>query len=170
MKTELIHSYSSSSLAKLSPSPNIIRRNNKDDAGSVSTIPSIDHNNDYPHHDEFEEQGWCSESLHRAFRKKNILKKFPILSWLPKYNTSKAISDTIAGITVGMTLIPQGLAMAAVAGLPMQVNLSYVYTYQPSRYFIHIYTFFFLDCSMDFTLDLLGASFTLFLEVHKQLR
>ena len=38
-------------------------------------------------------------------------------------NSSFAISDLIAGITVGLTVIPQGIAYAVVAGLPAQYGL-----------------------------------------------
>lgn len=54
---------------------------------------------------------------------KNFMKKrLPILSWLPNYNSEKAISDAIAGITVGLTVMPQGLAYAILAGLEPQVS------------------------------------------------
>lgn len=51
------------------------------------------------------------------------MKRIPILMWLPKYNTSMAVSDLVAGITVGLTVIPQAIAYASVAGLPPQVGL-----------------------------------------------
>ena len=34
-------------------------------------------------------------------------KKLPILSWLPRYSLDWAVSDMIAGVTVGLTVIPQ---------------------------------------------------------------
>ena len=43
--------------------------------------------------------------------------------WLPEYNLNFAISDLIAGLTVGLTVIPQGIAYAVVAGLPPQYGL-----------------------------------------------
>lgn len=46
----------------------------------------------------------------------------PILGWLPHYNTETALGDLIAGITVGLTLIPQSIAYAALAGLEPQVR------------------------------------------------
>lgn len=52
-----------------------------------------------------------------------LLKRgIPIYSWLPHYNSEKAISDLIAGFTIGLTLIPQSLAYAALAGLSAEVN------------------------------------------------
>jgi len=55
--------------------------------------------------------------------KKQVCKRLPIISWLPQYNTEKAISDAIAGVTVGLTVIPQGIAYAVVAGLEPQYGL-----------------------------------------------
>ena len=46
---------------------------------------------------------------------KNI---FPILEWLPKYSKEKLKADVIGGLTVGIVLIPQGIAYALIAGLP----------------------------------------------------
>jgi len=55
--------------------------------------------------------------------KKNARKKLPILDWLPLYNADSGVSDMIAGVTVGLTVIPQGIAYAVVAGLPPQYGL-----------------------------------------------
>ena len=48
----------------------------------------------------------------------NIKKIIPILEWLPNYEKSFLKGDLIAGITVGIILIPQGIAYALIAGLP----------------------------------------------------
>ena len=43
----------------------------------------------------------------------------PILEWLPKYNAKESLkADVIGGFTVGIVLIPQGIAYALIAGLP----------------------------------------------------
>tara|TARA_R110000868_G_scaffold78284_3_gene223587 strand:+ start:40492 stop:42216 length:1725 start_codon:yes stop_codon:yes gene_type:complete len=42
----------------------------------------------------------------------------PFLDWLPKYNKNLFGKDLVAGITVGIILIPQGMAYAMIAGLP----------------------------------------------------
>lgn len=62
-------------------------------------------------------------------RKKNKLKSYnfiqrhvPITTWLPTYSRFYAISDLIAGITLGLTMIPQSIAYAALAGLTPQVS------------------------------------------------
>ena len=47
------------------------------------------------------------------------MKKFlPILSWLPGYKKEYLSGDFSAGLTVGVMLIPQGMAYAMIAGLP----------------------------------------------------
>ena len=39
--------------------------------------------------------------------KKHLSRKLPVTDWLPNYNLNFAISDLIAGLTVGLTVIPQ---------------------------------------------------------------
>ncbi|KAI8120935.1 hypothetical protein FF38_05431 [Lucilia cuprina] len=53
----------------------------------------------------------------------SISKKIPIISWLPKYEKSFLLADFIAGFTVGLTMIPQGIAYGVVAGLEPQYGL-----------------------------------------------
>ncbi|TCI95098.1 SulP family inorganic anion transporter [Tenacibaculum sp. M341] len=48
-----------------------------------------------------------------------MLKKlFPVFQWLPNYKKADITDDLIAGLTVGIMLIPQGMAYAMIAGLP----------------------------------------------------
>lgn len=49
-------------------------------------------------------------------------KWLPFLGWLPDYTWYALKMDFIAGISVGLTVIPQALAYAEVAGLPPQVR------------------------------------------------
>ncbi|RZC37615.1 sodium-independent sulfate anion transporter-like, partial [Asbolus verrucosus] len=55
--------------------------------------------------------------------KKLIKKRIPITNWLPEYTLSLLLQDILAGLTVGMTEIPQGIAYAVVAGLPPEYGL-----------------------------------------------
>lgn len=48
----------------------------------------------------------------------NVKSIFPILGWLPSYKKKWLKGDVAAGITVGVVLIPQGIAYAMIAGLP----------------------------------------------------
>ena len=45
-------------------------------------------------------------------------KYFPLLEVIPNYNRRSFSNDLIAGLTVGIMLIPQGMAYAVLAGLP----------------------------------------------------
>jgi SulP family sulfate permease len=50
---------------------------------------------------------------------KMTIKQFiPALSWLPNYKKKNLKGDISAGLTVGVMLIPQGMAYAMIAGLP----------------------------------------------------
>ncbi|KAF9998515.1 hypothetical protein BGZ80_006962 [Entomortierella chlamydospora] len=55
------------------------------------------------------------------------VERFPIIKWLPKYQRSWAIKDIIAGVTVGLIVVPQGMSYAKVAGLPVQHGLYSAY-------------------------------------------
>ncbi|XP_020801975.1 sodium-independent sulfate anion transporter isoform X1 [Drosophila serrata] len=47
----------------------------------------------------------------------------PGLKWLHGYTGQDAVADLIAGVTVGLTVLPQGLAYATLAGLEPQYGL-----------------------------------------------
>ncbi|KAM0719280.1 hypothetical protein Q7P37_005185 [Cladosporium fusiforme] len=49
--------------------------------------------------------------------------KAPIAGWLPRYNWKWLINDSIAGLTIGLMLIPQGLAYAKIATIPVEYGL-----------------------------------------------
>ncbi|XP_015838375.2 sodium-independent sulfate anion transporter isoform X2 [Tribolium castaneum] len=57
------------------------------------------------------------------FRKETLNKRVPISSWLPKYTVSILFQDILAGFTVGLTEIPQGIAFAGIAGLSPEYGL-----------------------------------------------
>ncbi len=48
----------------------------------------------------------------------SIKSYFPIFEWISSYQKSWLKADILAGITVGVMLIPQGIAYAMIAGLP----------------------------------------------------
>lgn len=52
-----------------------------------------------------------------------LIDKVPIVGWLPKYRPRWLISDVIAGLTLGIMLIPQSLAYAAIATIPVEHGL-----------------------------------------------
>lgn len=52
------------------------------------------------------------------------LKKYiPILGWLPAYRSSWLRNDLMAGVTTAAVVIPQAMAYATLAGLPLEVGL-----------------------------------------------
>ncbi|ODN05268.1 Sodium-independent sulfate anion transporter, partial [Orchesella cincta] len=61
----------------------------------------------------------------RGFSVKNYVKKrLPILKWLPAYRPrTDWLPDTISGISVGLTAVPQSIAYADVAGLTPEYGL-----------------------------------------------
>lgn len=56
----------------------------------------------------------------------SIVKYIIILNWLPKYTRLDAVSDFVAGFSLGLTLIPQSIAYAALAGLTAQVLFIFI--------------------------------------------
>ncbi|CAM1505940.1 Fc.00g115770.m01.CDS01 [Cosmosporella sp. VM-42] len=52
-----------------------------------------------------------------------VIEKFPIIGWLPRYNPRWILNDVIAGLTIGLMLIPQGLSYAKIAEIPVEYGL-----------------------------------------------
>jgi sodium-independent sulfate anion transporter 11 len=52
-----------------------------------------------------------------------IKRRINIINWLPKYSKTQAIGDFIAGVTIGLTMIPQSLAYANLANVPAVYGL-----------------------------------------------
>ncbi|XP_011788588.1 PREDICTED: sodium-independent sulfate anion transporter [Colobus angolensis palliatus] len=73
-----------------------------------------------------------------------VQRRLPILAWLPSYSPQWLKMDFIAGLSVGLTAIPQALAYAEVAGLPPQYGLYSAFT--------GCFVYFFLGTSRDVTL------------------
>ena len=65
----------------------------------------------------------CSTALTQCCSVKTLKNRVPILKWIPKYSLDMLSKDFIAGVTVGLTAIPQGMAYGSLAGLPLQVTL-----------------------------------------------
>ncbi|KAL9833619.1 sodium-independent sulfate anion transporter isoform 7-T7 [Geothlypis trichas] len=51
------------------------------------------------------------------------LPALPVLRWLPRYSRAWLPLDVLAGLAVGLTAVPQALAYAELAGLPLQYGL-----------------------------------------------
>ncbi|PPQ64651.1 hypothetical protein CVT26_002741 [Gymnopilus dilepis] len=52
-----------------------------------------------------------------------VLSLFPIITWIGKYNLGWFTGDLIAGLTVGIVLVPQGMSYALIATLPAEYGL-----------------------------------------------
>lgn len=59
---------------------------------------------------------WCCNAYHPY-------KKLPMLKWIQSYQLSYIIPDIVAGLTIGLMLIPQSLAYAELAGLDAYFGL-----------------------------------------------
>lgn len=80
-----------------------------------SCLPLVD--NDYCSPYELRECFPCLTSPISYF----LVERFPFVQWLSTYSPSYLISDIIAGLTVGLMVVPQALAYASIAQLPLQV-------------------------------------------------
>lgn len=70
------------------------------------------------------------ESTNRKKNTKFYINKYvPITRWLPKYSRFYAVSDLIAGITLGLTMIPQSIAYAGLTHLPPQVQNTQIFSF-----------------------------------------
>ena len=54
---------------------------------------------------------------------KYFLGKVPIVQWLPKYSPKWILNDLMAGVTVGVLLIPQALAYAKITTISGEFGL-----------------------------------------------
>lgn len=52
-----------------------------------------------------------------------LVEKLPVAQWLPHYHPKWIIQDFIGGITIGVMFIPQGLAYAKIATIPVEHGL-----------------------------------------------
>lgn len=87
------------------------------------------------------------QKLRKVCRRQLIFDRLPIIGWARGYQLSYVYHDILAGITVGLTAIPQGIAYGVVAGLEPQVL-----TYQLLKciyiVILNLQTFVLFLCSM----------------------
>ncbi|KAI7902744.1 sulfate transporter family-domain-containing protein [Cokeromyces recurvatus] len=58
-----------------------------------------------------------------AYSKNYAISLFPIITWIHRYNLMWLIRDLIAGVTVGIVIVPQSMGYAKIAELPPQYGL-----------------------------------------------
>jgi len=68
-------------------------------------------------------KGRLTKSLEAIKSKEFWLDRFPCSRWIPTYNLDCFSGDIIAGLTTALTVIPQGIGYAPLAGLPLQYGL-----------------------------------------------
>lgn len=83
--------------------------------------------------------GLVRRHLRRTCNRSLLVRRLPIVRWARTYQPSFLYADGMAGLTVGLTAVPQGIAYAVVAGLEPQYGLyaellaSFVYCVLGSR-------------------------------------
>lgn len=102
----------------------IPRRKHNASSGSLPAPDDKTASNDYilPAGSEQSAGGWRA-AVRRRLNRKTLHKRVPVSAWLPRYSSQDALGDLIAGVTVGLTVIPQSLAYSNIAGLPPQHGL-----------------------------------------------
>lgn len=65
------------------------------------------------------------QKLRKTCTRQLIFNRLPVIGWARGYRWSYVYHDFVAGLTVGLTAIPQGIAYAVVAGLEPQVKLRF---------------------------------------------
>lgn len=66
---------------------------------------------------------WAEDTYRRCCSKKVLYKRIPVINTIRNYEKNMFVSDLVAGITVGLTIIPQAMAYASVAGVPVKYGL-----------------------------------------------
>lgn len=65
----------------------------------------------------------------RAKVQKELTKRIGFLRWAPTYSKMYAVSDLIAGLTLGLTIVPQSIAYASLARLPSEVSNTFFFVF-----------------------------------------
>lgn len=79
----------------------------------------IDMESESAHGSSSQVRQWIRDSCTTGLLKRRL----PFLQWAPTYTFRSIFHDCIAGFTVALTAIPQGIAYGAVAGLPVEYGL-----------------------------------------------
>ncbi|KAI7868040.1 sulfate transporter family-domain-containing protein [Mucor mucedo] len=58
-----------------------------------------------------------------SYLKSYVSNLLPVIYWIHRYNLTWLVSDVIAGVTVGIVAVPQGMGYAKIANLPPQYGL-----------------------------------------------
>jgi SulP family sulfate permease len=66
--------------------------------------------------------GLCQMNMKQNSKSIALGKYIPILSWLPGYRSEWLRLDAVAGITAAAVVIPEAVAYATIAGLPVDAG------------------------------------------------
>lgn len=58
-----------------------------------------------------------------AERGANLRRALPVVGWLPHYQRSSLPLDVVAGLTIWALIVPEAMAYAGIAGVPVQFGL-----------------------------------------------
>lgn len=62
-------------------------------------------------------------ALFREARQRPLRRYFPFFAWLPLLDKATTRNDIVAGITAGILILPQAIALATLAGMPPEYGL-----------------------------------------------
>ncbi|KAJ6000479.1 hypothetical protein N7481_000888 [Penicillium waksmanii] len=127
-------------------------------AFSVGTVDTYSYNEPEPTSVE-----WIRE-ITPSFREfvNYLISLFPFLNWIGRYNMQWFLGDLVAGITVGAVVIPQGMAYAKLAEVPVQFGLY--------SSFMGVLVYWFFATSKDITIGPVAVMSTLTGEIVLQVQ
>ena len=105
-----------------------------DDKSLPSPTKSSTTRHNHPRRHNYAKKTLMTQTSVFAKNAKNVIfnrNRLPAIDWARNYNLEKLTGDCIAGLTTALTVIPQGIGYAPLAGLPLPVS--------------------FLHCPFDFT-------------------
>jgi len=90
-----------------------------------------------------------------------LLALFPILTWITRYNVGWLTGDVIAGLTVGLVIVPQGISYALLATLPAEYGLY--------SSFIGVLTYCFFATSKDVSIGPVAVMSTIVAQIIQEI-
>lgn len=126
VRPENDHEHVSSSNSDSAATKSDVSFNGKRNYNQESLKLTCNFISDMSHFTENEEPSFkecCFWMSNRFFTRRKLLRLCPPLTWLPSYSLEDLRGDLISGLSVAFTIVPQGLALASLAGLPPQYGL-----------------------------------------------
>ncbi|KAJ6105318.1 sulfate anion transporter [Penicillium sp. IBT 18751x] len=90
----------------------------------LNDITNVPNKNTPPHESDPTVLGWFHDVVPTRHQFKLYLARlFPFVQWMKHYNLQWLMGDLVAGLTVGAVVVPQSMAYAKLANLPVQYGL-----------------------------------------------